>query len=153
MASCSFGNTTHYKMPTTCQQLEAFAPKALDLELYECGKLQLDWGTMKKLTMGGPNMETSLLEIVGSNTLERLEIYSPLRLINDDSLCGPFHWISSKKNSHPAVTHVLEHDLQFHDYYVGKTLICNFMFIIYIIWNMISIISLSCFSFFNETFL
>jgi len=69
---------------TKCQQLEASAPKALDLELSECGKLQLDWGTMKKLTMGGPNMEASLLEIVGSKTLEHLKIYSPLRLIHDD---------------------------------------------------------------------
>jgi len=52
-----------------CQQLEASAPRALRLELRDCGKLQLDWGIMKELAM-----KASLLEIVGSDTLERLEI-------------------------------------------------------------------------------
>ncbi|XP_068485205.1 putative disease resistance RPP13-like protein 1 [Phaseolus vulgaris] len=55
-----------------CQQLETFAPRALDLQLSDCGKLQLEWGTMKSLTV-----ETSLLEIVGSSdTLENLQIDS-----------------------------------------------------------------------------
>jgi len=64
-----------------CQQLEASAPRALDLELRDWGKLQLEWGTMKSL-----RMETSLLEIVigSSNTLEHLEIDSLCDSINDD---------------------------------------------------------------------
>jgi len=57
-----------------CQQLETSAPKALDLELRGSGKLQLDWATMKWLRMGGRNMEASLVEIVGSDTLEHLSI-------------------------------------------------------------------------------
>ncbi|KAK8464404.1 hypothetical protein PHAVU_011G200840 [Phaseolus vulgaris] len=62
-----------------CQQLEAFAPRALDLQLRNCGKLQLECGTMKRLTM-----ETSLFEIVGLyDTLEDLYIDSPLESIND----------------------------------------------------------------------
>jgi len=52
-----------------CKELEASAPKALDLELRECGKLQLDWATMKSLTM-----EASLVETVGSDTLEYLSV-------------------------------------------------------------------------------
>jgi len=64
-----------------CQELEASVPKALDLELGDCGKLQLEWATMKRLTM----KETSLLEIVRSDTLEHLQIDSPLESINDDS--------------------------------------------------------------------
>ena len=59
-----------------CQQLEVFAPKALNFELGNYGKLQWDWGTMKGLRMDTHNMEASLQEIVGSNTLESLEIYS-----------------------------------------------------------------------------
>jgi len=66
-----------------CQQLEASAPRALHLELYDCGKLKLDWITMKSLTMGGHNMEASLLEMIGSDTLERLEIEQS---ICDDSV-------------------------------------------------------------------
>ncbi|ESW05710.1 hypothetical protein PHAVU_011G202900 [Phaseolus vulgaris] len=63
-----------------CQQLEASAPRALELQIRHCGKLQLEWGTMKRLTM-----KTSLLEIVGSsNTLENLQIDSPLESINDN---------------------------------------------------------------------
>jgi len=59
-----------------CHQLEASAPRALDLQLRHCGKLQLDWGTMKRL-----RMKRSKLEIVGSsNTLQNLHI----DLINDD---------------------------------------------------------------------
>ena len=68
-----------------CKQLEASAPRALDLQLRDCGKLKLEWGTMKRL-----KMKTSLLEIVGSSdTLENLQIHSPLESINDDcvSLC------------------------------------------------------------------
>jgi len=62
-----------------CQQLEAFAPKALDLQLHYCGKLHVDCATMKSLTM-----EASLVKIVGSDTLEHLHIYSPLEAITDD---------------------------------------------------------------------
>ena len=59
------------------QQLEASAPMALHWQLYDCGKLQLDWGTMKEL-----NMKAPLLEIVGSDTLEYLNI--TLESISDD---------------------------------------------------------------------
>ncbi|XP_068486478.1 putative disease resistance RPP13-like protein 1 isoform X2 [Phaseolus vulgaris] len=63
-----------------CQELEASAPRALHLELGNCGKLQLEWATMKRLTM----KESPLLEIVRSNTLEDLQIDSPVESINDD---------------------------------------------------------------------
>jgi len=68
-----------------CQQLEASAPRALDLELSECGKLHLDWATMKILRME----EVSLLEIAGSDNLEHLEVDSVLLSISDNcvSLC------------------------------------------------------------------
>jgi len=68
-----------------CQQLEASTPRALELQLRHCGKLQLDWGTMKRIIM-----ETSLMEIVGSSdSLEHLMIDSPLESISDDcvSIC------------------------------------------------------------------
>ncbi|XP_014489569.1 putative disease resistance RPP13-like protein 1 [Vigna radiata var. radiata] len=68
---------------TYCEQLEAFAPRALDLELCDCGKLQLD-SAMKRLVMGGHNTEASLLEMVGSNTLEHLDISSSLESMSDD---------------------------------------------------------------------
>jgi len=62
-----------------CQQLEAFALRAFDLELRDCGKLQLDWATMERL-----RMEASLLEIVRSDTLEDLHIDSSMESISDD---------------------------------------------------------------------
>ncbi|QCD85631.1 hypothetical protein DEO72_LG3g150 [Vigna unguiculata] len=60
-----------------CQQLEASAPRALDLKLYDCGKLHLDWATMKCLIM-----EASLAEIVRSDTVKYLKI--TLETISDD---------------------------------------------------------------------
>ncbi|XP_027909268.1 putative disease resistance protein At3g14460 [Vigna unguiculata] len=60
-----------------CQQLEASAPRALDLKLYDCGKLHLDWATMKSLLM-----EASLTEIVRSDTVKYLKI--TLETISDD---------------------------------------------------------------------
>ena len=60
-----------------CEQLEASVPKALDLTVKCCGKLHLDWATMKSLTM-----KTSLLEIVRSDTVEYLDI--TLKSISDD---------------------------------------------------------------------
>ncbi|XP_068466803.1 putative disease resistance RPP13-like protein 1 [Phaseolus vulgaris] len=65
---------------SNCQQLEALAPKSVDLELCVCGKLQLEWATMKRLKVA----ETSLLQIVRSDTLEDLHIDSSLESINDD---------------------------------------------------------------------
>ncbi|KAL2971811.1 hypothetical protein AAZX31_15G218300 [Glycine max] len=56
-----------------CKQLEASAPRALELYLEDFGKLQLDWASLKKLCMGGHSMEASLLE--KSDTLKELEIY------------------------------------------------------------------------------
>jgi len=67
-----------------CQQLEASTPRAIFLSLEDCGKLQLDWGTMIRLGMRGHNMEASLLDIVGSDTLERLEIDLPVESTSDD---------------------------------------------------------------------
>ncbi|KAK8464409.1 hypothetical protein PHAVU_011G201000 [Phaseolus vulgaris] len=61
-----------------CQQLEASAPRALELKLRDCGKLQLEWGTMKSLTM-----TTSLLETVrSSDTLDNLEMISHNQIHN-----------------------------------------------------------------------
>jgi len=60
-----------------CQQLEASAPKALDLTAEDCGKLHLDWATMKSLTL-----KASLLEIAWSDTVEYL--YIALNSISDD---------------------------------------------------------------------
>ncbi|RZB65897.1 putative disease resistance RPP13-like protein 1 [Glycine soja] len=56
-----------------CKQLEASAPRALELDLEDFGKLQLDWASLKELRMGGHSMEASLLE--KSDTLKELEIY------------------------------------------------------------------------------
>jgi len=67
-----------------CEQLEASTPRALYLNLFSCGKLQLEWATVKRLAMGGHNMEASLQEMVGSDILEHLMINSPLESINDD---------------------------------------------------------------------
>ncbi|KAK8464393.1 hypothetical protein PHAVU_011G198300 [Phaseolus vulgaris] len=70
-----------------CQELEGSASRALYLNLRDCGKLQLDCATMRRLIIGGHNMEVSLLEIVGSsNTLDYLRIYSLLKSITDDSV-------------------------------------------------------------------
>jgi len=52
-----------------CQQLEASTPKALALTAEDCGKLHLDWATMKSLIL-----KASLLEIVWSDTVEYLYI-------------------------------------------------------------------------------
>jgi len=65
-----------------CQQLEASAPKALCLDLCNCGKLHLDWTTIKKLKME----ETSSLEIVRSDTLKHLEIEHLEASIGDDTV-------------------------------------------------------------------
>ncbi|QCD85629.1 hypothetical protein DEO72_LG3g148 [Vigna unguiculata] len=62
---------------TYCQQLEASVPRALDLIALDCGKLHLDWATMKSLIM-----EASLVEIVRSDTVEYLDI--TLESISDD---------------------------------------------------------------------
>ncbi|KAH1148519.1 hypothetical protein GLYMA_15G230900v4 [Glycine max] len=56
-----------------CKQLEASAPRAIELNLQDFGKLQLDWASLKKLSMGGHSMEALLLE--KSDTLKELEIY------------------------------------------------------------------------------
>ncbi|KAL2971788.1 hypothetical protein AAZX31_15G216700 [Glycine max] len=55
-----------------CKQLEASAPRALELDLKDFGKLQLDWASLKKLRMGGHSAETSLQE--KSDTLKELYI-------------------------------------------------------------------------------
>ncbi|WVZ02986.1 hypothetical protein V8G54_023792 [Vigna mungo] len=69
---------------TYCEQLEDYAPMALDLEIRDCGKLRLDCPTMKRLKMGGHNTEASLPKIVRSDTLEHLDISSSLESISDD---------------------------------------------------------------------
>ncbi|XP_027910642.1 putative disease resistance protein At3g14460 [Vigna unguiculata] len=65
-----------------CQQLEGFAPRALELKLHNCGKVQLDWATMEWLRMGGHHMKALFCERDGSHTLDELEIEES---INDDS--------------------------------------------------------------------
>jgi len=60
-----------------CHQLEASAPRALYLHLYDYGKLHLDWATINSLTMEG-----SFLEIGWSNTIEYL--YISWKSISDD---------------------------------------------------------------------
>ncbi|KAK8464414.1 hypothetical protein PHAVU_011G202432 [Phaseolus vulgaris] len=62
-----------------CQQLEASAPRALYLELCNCGKLQLEWGTMKSLIMGTP-----LLEIVNGSS-ETLENFTGIGCVSPQS--------------------------------------------------------------------
>ncbi|KAG4957680.1 hypothetical protein JHK85_044060 [Glycine max] len=44
-----------------CKQLEASAPRAIELNLQDFRKLQLDWASLKRLGMGGHSMEASLL--------------------------------------------------------------------------------------------
>ncbi|KAG4957689.1 hypothetical protein JHK85_044069 [Glycine max] len=56
-----------------CNKLEASAPRALELNLKDFGKLQLDWASSKNLIMGGHSMEASFLE--KSDTLKELKIY------------------------------------------------------------------------------
>ncbi|KAG4950197.1 hypothetical protein AAZX31_15G218000 [Glycine max] len=56
-----------------CKQLEASVPRALELDLKDTGMLQLDWATLKRLSMGGHSMEALLLE--KSDTLKKLYIY------------------------------------------------------------------------------
>ncbi|QCD85653.1 maintenance of ploidy protein MOB1 [Vigna unguiculata] len=66
-----------------CQQLEGFAPRALELNLHNCGKVQLDWATMEWLRMGGQHMKALFSERDGSHTLYELKIEHS---INDDSV-------------------------------------------------------------------
>jgi len=73
-----------------CEKLEALIVSAIELRLRECGKLQLDSGTMKRHTIGWHNMETSFVEMVGHiifyTSLEYLHINSPLKSIRNDSV-------------------------------------------------------------------
>ncbi|QCD85652.1 internalin A [Vigna unguiculata] len=65
---------------TECQQLEVSAPKALDLNLKNGGNVLFDWATVKRLELGGDNMEASFLEMVGriipDNSIKQLSIDS-----------------------------------------------------------------------------
>ncbi|WVZ03555.1 hypothetical protein V8G54_024361 [Vigna mungo] len=61
-----------------CEQLEALIVSALE----ECGKLQLEWSTMKKLTMDEHGMAASLVAMAAS--LEKLSICSSMESISDD---------------------------------------------------------------------
>ena len=65
-----------------CQQLEGFAPRALELQLHDYGKVQLDWATMEWFRMGGHHMKALFSERDGSHTLDELEIEES---ISDDS--------------------------------------------------------------------
>ncbi|KAG4947331.1 hypothetical protein JHK87_043338 [Glycine soja] len=58
-----------------CKQLEASAPRALELDLKDFGKLQLDWATLKKLSMRAYSNYKEALLLVKSDTLEELKIY------------------------------------------------------------------------------
>uniref|UniRef100_K7MDB7 Disease resistance RPP13-like protein 1 n=1 Tax=Glycine max TaxID=3847 RepID=K7MDB7_SOYBN len=57
-----------------CKQLDASAPRALELDLKDFGNLQLDWVSLKKLRMDGHGMEASFLE-KSHTSLEGLKIY------------------------------------------------------------------------------
>ncbi|KAG4957685.1 hypothetical protein JHK85_044065 [Glycine max] len=56
-----------------CKQLDASAPRALELDLKDFGNLQLDWVSLKKLRMDGHGMEASFLE-KSHTSLEGLKI-------------------------------------------------------------------------------
>ena len=62
-----------------CKQLEASAPRALELKLeleqQDFGKLQLDWATLKTLSMRAYSNYKEALLLVKSDTLEELKIY------------------------------------------------------------------------------
>jgi len=74
-----------------CQELEASAPRALGLSLHECGKLHVEWATVRRLTMGGHITKALLLKIVGlSSTLDHLVIGSPLESISHDGYVSIF---------------------------------------------------------------
>ncbi|KHN20832.1 Putative disease resistance RPP13-like protein 1 [Glycine soja] len=68
-----------------CNKLEASAPRALELNLKDFGKLQLDWATLKKLSMGGHGMKASLLE--KSDSLKELYIYCYSKYETSDDGC------------------------------------------------------------------
>ncbi|XP_014492654.1 putative disease resistance RPP13-like protein 1 [Vigna radiata var. radiata] len=65
-----------------CKQLEALIVSAVELHLEECGTLQLERSTMKKLTTDGHGMAASLVAMAAS--LEILSICSALESISDD---------------------------------------------------------------------
>ncbi|KAG2396570.1 uncharacterized protein HKW66_Vig0228450 [Vigna angularis] len=71
-----------------CEQLEALIVSVIELRLEECGKLQLERSTMKKLTTDGNGMAASLVATVGhmlfDTSLEILDIGSALESKSDD---------------------------------------------------------------------
>ncbi|WVZ02904.1 hypothetical protein V8G54_023710 [Vigna mungo] len=71
-----------------CEQLEALIVSVIELRLEECGKLQLERSTMKKLTRDGHDMAASLVATVGymlfDTSLEILDIGSALESKSDD---------------------------------------------------------------------
>ncbi|KAG2396563.1 hypothetical protein LR48_Vigan02g260100 [Vigna angularis] len=67
---------------TGCQQLEAFPPRTLELDLRHCGKLQLDWAPMEWPRTGGHHMKALFSKGDGSHTLDKLEIEDSI----DDSI-------------------------------------------------------------------
>ncbi|XP_027911079.1 putative disease resistance RPP13-like protein 1 [Vigna unguiculata] len=73
---------------SNCEQLEALIVSAIELRLQDCGKLQLERSTMKKLTMDGHGMAASSVAMVGhmlfDTSLEYFSICSPLETISDD---------------------------------------------------------------------
>ncbi|XP_022637886.1 putative disease resistance protein At3g14460 [Vigna radiata var. radiata] len=72
---------------TSCQQLEASTPRTIALEVNHCGKLQLEWATMKRLRMGCHSTEASLLENITSDiSLQHMHIYSSLTSISVNSV-------------------------------------------------------------------
>ncbi|XP_020204212.1 putative disease resistance RPP13-like protein 1 [Cajanus cajan] len=82
-----------------CRQLVASAPVAreiCELDLHDCGELQFDYypTSLKRLTIGGHNMETSLLErvrhIIYDASLELLHIYSCPNMHIPMSCCYDF---------------------------------------------------------------
>ncbi|XP_014492660.1 putative disease resistance RPP13-like protein 1 [Vigna radiata var. radiata] len=80
--------TLKYLYVSNCEQLEALIVSAVELRLEECGKLQLERSTMKKLTRDGHDMAASLVATVGhmlfDTSLEILDIGSALESKSDD---------------------------------------------------------------------
>ncbi|XP_027909297.1 putative disease resistance protein At3g14460 [Vigna unguiculata] len=61
-----------------CKELEAFAPRAVDLKLEYSEKVLFDWATVKSLKLAGYNIEASFMEmvtdIVPHNSIQHLQI-------------------------------------------------------------------------------
>ncbi|QCD85706.1 disease resistance protein RPM1 [Vigna unguiculata] len=99
-----------------CPKLKGQLPERLvpleTLHITNCKQLEggrnvlFDWATMKSLTLVGDNMEASFLEmvrdIVPDNSIQYLRLIQTIivivQILVTLSLCGPFHYISSRNS-------------------------------------------------------